>query len=62
MKMIKIKDGNKTTYRMVPDNYKEPERDIPQRDLTTGGATLISMDMTEEQYERIFGKKSKKVR
>lgn len=57
MKMIKIKDGNKTTYRMVPDNYKEPERDIPQRDLTTGGATLISMDMTEEQYERIFGKK-----
>ena len=61
MKMIKIKDGNKTKYRMVPDNYKEPERDIPQRDLTTGGATLISMDMTEEQYERIFHKKSKTV-
>lgn len=56
MKMIEIKEGNKTKYRLVPDNYKEPERDIPQRDLTTGGATLISMDMTEEQYNRIFKK------
>jgi len=63
MKMIEIKDGARTIYKHVPDDYKEPNgKDTPQKDLTTGGATLIAMDMTEEQYERIFRKKQKEVR
>lgn len=55
MKMIEIKDGARTIYKHVPDDYKEQTgKDTPQKDLTTGGATLIAMDMTEEQYNRIF--------
>lgn len=54
MEKLEIKQGNKTIIRFVPNNYKEEPKDVGQRDLTTGDATLIAMDMTEEQYNRIF--------
>ena len=54
MKEIVIKNGNRTTYKIVPDDYTPPERDTPQRDLTTTQACLIAFDMSKEQYESIF--------
>lgn len=54
MKEIIIKNGNKTTYKIVPDDYEEPTKETPQRDLTTTACTIISMDMSKEQYESIF--------
>lgn len=56
MKTVIIKKGNKTTYKIVPDNWdgKEPER--PTGDLTTGTIKSLNMGMTKEQYDRIFGK------
>lgn len=60
MKMIEIKQGNRTIYKHVPEDYQPTPAETPQRDLTTGGATLFSFDMTEEQYQKIFGKKSNK--
>lgn len=57
MKKIEIKEGIKTIIKFVPDDYEEEKHDVGQRDLTTGGASLIAMNMTEEEYERIFCKK-----
>ena len=54
MKEIIIKNGNKTTYKIVPDDYVEAEKDIPQRDLTTTACQILSMDMSKEQYDSIF--------
>lgn len=56
MKVIEEKRGARTIIRYVPDDYTKKEKETPQRDLTTGGANLISMDMTEEEYNRIFKK------
>lgn len=57
MKWIEYRDGNKTICKYVPDDYEEPKKETPQADLTTGGASLISVDMTKEEHDRIFGKK-----
>lgn len=54
MKLIEEKDGARTRIRYVPDDYEEEKKDTPQRDLTTGGASLISVDITKEEYDRIF--------
>lgn len=54
MKLIEKKIGNKTIYKLVPDNYVEAPEDIPQKDLTTGGASLITINMTKDQYKEIF--------
>lgn len=55
-RMIEVKKGNKTIYKIVPDDYIEEEKDIPQRDLTTGGAKVFSFGITKEQHEKIFKK------
>lgn len=56
MRLIEEKKGSRTIIRYVPDDYSGEKKETPQRDLTTGGANLISMDMTEEEYNRIFKK------
>ena len=55
-KMIEVKQGNKTIYKIVPDDYIEKEKEIPQRELTLGGATVFSFGITKEQHEKIFKK------
>lgn len=59
MKLIEIKERNKTIYKWVPDNWEEEEK--PERDLTTSGRKLLSTGLTKEQYENIFNKKSNKI-
>lgn len=55
MKMIEVKQGNKTVYRMVDENNNQSSYE-PRigKDLTTGGAKTISMDMSEEDFNAIF--------
>lgn len=60
MKQIVIKNGPKTTYKWVPDDWEEQEK--PMRDLTTGGRKLIDTGLTKERYEEIFGKKDNKIK
>lgn len=57
MKLIEKKDGNKTIYKWVPDDWVEEEK--PERDLTTGGRKILSTGLTEEQYKNIFKKDNK---
>lgn len=59
MKWIEEKFGATTRIRLVPDDYKVEEKEIPQKDLTTGGASLISMDISKEDFEKIFKTKEK---
>lgn len=61
MKEIVIKNGNKTTYRIVPDDWVEQPKETPQRDLTTTQACLIALDMTKEDYDRIFHKENSSI-
>ena len=56
MKEIVIKNGNKTTYKIVPDDWKEQPKETPQRDLTTTACNQIALDITKEEYDRIFHK------
>ena len=55
MKLIEKKDGNKTIYKWVSDDWEE--QDKPERDLTTSGRKLLSTGLSKEQYEEIFNKK-----
>lgn len=60
MKMIEIKDGAKTTFKWVEDDYN-PKNDTPedsiQADLTTTWRSSISMvDIPKEKWDRIFSK------
>lgn len=59
MKLIEKKDGNKTIYKWVADDWEEQEK--PERDLTTSGRKLLSTGLTKEQYEEIFHKKDNKI-
>ena len=59
MKWIEEKFGATTRIRLVPDDYDGEEKEIPQKDLTTGGASLISMDISKEDFEKIFKTKEK---
>lgn len=61
MKTIEIKNGNRTTYKIVPDDYVEEKKDTFRGDLTTGGRKCIDTGLSEEQYKAIFGKKDDKV-
>jgi hypothetical protein len=57
MKTIEIKVGNKTTYKIVPDNY-EPTDDIICRDMTTSGRKSMGFsDISKEKWDEIFKKK-----
>lgn len=60
MKLIKIKDGAKTTYRYVDDNYVEEQKEIPQKDLTGGASLIAYTDISQEKWDRIFNKKEEK--
>lgn len=62
MKMVKIKKGTKTIYKMVPDDWKEEEDGYDLRgDLTTGENKIMSYtDVPQEKWDRIFGKRENK--
>jgi hypothetical protein len=57
MKTIEIKEGNKTTYKIVPDNY-EPTDDRVEPDMTTSGRRSISMGVDKKRWDEIFKKTS----
>lgn len=56
MKEIVIKNGNKTTYKIVPDDWVEQKPDIPSRSITTTACNQMALDMTKEEYDAIFRK------
>lgn len=61
MKMIEIKNGAKTTYKLVSDDYN-PENDTPedlvQGDITTTCRHSVSMmDIPKKRWDMIFGKR-----
>ena len=59
MKTIEIKIGNKTTYKIVPDDYQPTEykEDTICRDLTTSGRKSIGFtDISKERWDSIFNK------
>lgn len=60
MKMVKIKKGVKTVYKLVPDDWKPEESSFDLTgDLTTGERKFIGFsDIPTEKWEKIF--KSKK--
>lgn len=61
--MVEIKSGTKTTYKCVPDDWTpsmEEKEERPQGDLTTGTASHISISMSKERHQQIFGKKGSK--
>lgn len=64
MKFIEIKDGSKTRYIRVPDDFKEEdyvcEKDTPTGDLTTGRRKPLNMGISKERFEEIFGDKNVK--
>ena len=58
MKMIEVKEGNKTTYKMVPDNY-EPTDDTICRDMTTSGRKSMGYsDISKKRWDSIFNNNS----
>lgn len=62
MKMIAIKEGSKTKYKIVPDDYiEEKSKDVVTNtgDITCSGAKLVGLGFTNEQYDRIFKNKRK---
>ena len=63
MKMISIKEGHKTRYIRVPDDYEEKpkvkDRKTSVGDITCSGAKSVTMGFTQEQWERIFHKVDK---
>lgn len=55
MKTIEIKKGNKTTFKIVPDNYVEQPAELQQRDLTTSDRKCLGYsDISTEDWNRIF--------
>lgn len=57
MKTIEIKNGNKTTFKIVPDDYVEQPDKLDQKDLTTSGRKSIGYsDINTEDWNRIFKK------
>lgn len=59
MKTIEIKDGTKTTIKIVPDDYTEPEYELEQKDLTTSERKSIGFsDVPRDKWKNIFKKKS----
>ena len=54
-KWIEIKNGSKTTYKLVDDDYVE-EENFECKDISVNGGCL-SFGLTQEEYDRIFSKK-----
>lgn len=59
MKLITHKNGSKTTYRFVPDDYdetQETKKDTVSSDMTTSLRRSMSYsDISKEDWNRIFG-------
>ena len=62
MKMVEIKDGCRTIYKHVPNEWKpedEKYKDITG-DLTTSGRKSIGFtDIPDEKWQKIFGNNKK---
>jgi hypothetical protein len=57
MKTIEIKQGSKTTYKIVPDDYIPPESELEQKDLTTSTRKSIGFsDISKDKWNKIFAK------
>ena len=57
MKTIEIKQGNKTTFKIVPDNYEPQDDGFEQKDLTTSERKSIGFsDIPAERWNKIFNK------
>lgn len=57
MKEIIVKSGNKTTYKLVPDDWEETSPELLQSDLTTSGRKSIGFsDIDKKKWESIFKK------
>lgn len=58
MKMIEIKDGNKTKFKYVEDDYdpkNATSENLVQMDLTTSIRTSIGYsDLDPEKWKKIF--------
>ena len=58
MKTLEIKKGNKTTFKIVPDDYVEQPAELLQRDLTTSERKCLGYsDISAEKWNRIFANK-----
>lgn len=56
-KWIEIKKGNKTTYKLVDENYVE-EEEFVSRDISNNNG-FLHIGLTDEEYNRIFKKESR---
>lgn len=55
MKEIIVKSGNKTTYKLVPDDWEETSPELQQNDLTTSGRKSIGFsDIDKNKWDKIF--------
>lgn len=55
-KWIEIKKGNKTTYKLVDENYVEEEKFV-SKDISNNNG-FLPIGLTDEEYNRIFKKES----
>ena len=61
MKTIVKKEGSKTIYKIVEDDYEE-KLDWHQGDITTSCRRLLSMgDIEKDKWEKIFGRKTSEI-
>ena len=63
MKMIEIKDGARTIYKHVPDDWTpedEKHKDITGDLTTSERRTMGYTDIPEEKWNKIFGRKDEK--
>lgn len=62
MPFIEVKKNGKTTFRFVKNlkDYDEKRyENEEQGDLTTGSASLVSLDISKERFDKIFKKGEK---
>lgn len=62
MPFIEVKKNGKTTFRFVKNlkDYDEKRyENEEQGDLTTGSASLVSLDISKERFDEIFKKGEK---
>lgn len=55
MKTIETKQGNRTVFKIVPDDYVEEPQRLEQKDLTTSGRKSLGYsDISTADWNRIF--------
>lgn len=55
MKTIEVKTGNKTTFKIVQDDYTPVDEGFEQKDLTTSTRKSIGFsDIPAEKWNNIF--------